>query len=246
MKNVFIISIIRVLVLSGFGATALNTNKEILVIEPFNYETTFDVGRDYTHTVLVEVGTGSWCYWCQFTNAVIYDIYTNGDYNFEYVELVDSNPIADQRINDYNIYGFPTSWFDGGYEVVVGGYDTWSEYTSKMDICGARSVPDIYAEMTVAWLENEKINVDISIQNNESYQYDGHIRAYIVEITSRWKDYAGADYHHGFLDFAFDEDITIPAGETYSDSNTWDGSSWNNPDITMDNIQVILAVFNSE
>lgn len=246
MKKVISICIIGFFILSSFGAVALNNDIEYLDLKNLNLDKTGDQDRDYTHKVLVEIGTGSWCYWCQFTNAVMHDIYTNGDYNFEYVELVDSNPIADQRIDDYNIYGFPTSWFDGGYEVVVGGYDTWSEYTSKMDSCGARTVPDIHAEMSVLWIEDEQIEVDISIQNNETSTYTGHIRAYAVEIVSRWKDYANEDYHHSLLDFVFDQDISIPAGDTYTDSTIWDGSSWNNPDITMENTKVTLAVFNSE
>ncbi len=246
MRKILSICIIGVFILSGFGAAALNNDNEKLDLETFNLEKTGDIGRDYTHKVLAEVGTGSWCYWCQFTNAAMYDIYTNGDYNFEYVELVDTNPIAQQRIDEFNIAGYPTTWFDGGYGVVVGGYDTWTEYTTKMDSCGARSVPDICADMRVFWLEDEQIDVDISIQNNESTSYSGHIRAYVVEIVSRWKDYASADYHHGFLDFAFNQDISIPAGETFTASTIWDGSSWNDPDLTMDNIMVILAVFNSE
>jgi len=246
MRKFLPILVVVFIVLSGFCAVALNIEKENINLDYYTYKNTGVGERDYTHTVLVEVGTGTWCYWCQFTNAVLHDIYINGDYDFEYVELVDSNPLADQRINQYNIVGYPTSWFDGGYEVLVGGYDTWTEYTSKMDNCGARTVPDICADLRVFWLDDEKIDVDISIQNNETSVYTGHIRAYVVEIVSRWKDYAGEDYNHGFLDYAFDQDITIPAGETYEDSTIWDGSSWDNPDLTMDNIQVVLAVFNSE
>ena len=246
MKKILLLCIIGVLILNGFGAVALKSDRETTNFEDFSHETTGGKGSDYTHTVLVEVGTGSWCYWCQFTNAVLHDIYTNGDYDFEYVELVDSNPLADQRIGQYNIAGYPTSWFDGGYEVVLGGYDTWSPYTTAMDSCGARSVPDIHAELRVMGLENEQIDVIVSIKNNETSKYTGHIRAYVVEIISRWIDSGGKDYNHGFLDYAFDEDISISAGETYTDRTVWDGSSWNNPDITMDNIMVVLAVFNSE
>jgi hypothetical protein len=246
MNKIFIICIIGFLVLSGINAVAFDDKNGNNEFDKQYIKKTTSSERDYTHKVLVEVGTGSWCYWCQFTNAVMHDIYENGDYNFEYVELVDSNPIAVNRINDFNIAGYPTSWFDGGYGVVIGGYDTWSEYTSQMDSCGARAVPDINAELKVNWLEDEQIKVDISIKNNESSTYSGHIRAYIVEIVSRWKDYANADYHHSLLDFAFDEDISISGDDTYSDSTIWDGSSWDNPDLTMDNIMVILGVFNSE
>jgi hypothetical protein len=246
MKKIIAILIIGIFIFSSIGATALSQSSEKIKLEKQSSKKTSDIGRDYTHTVLVEVGTGSWCYWCQFTNAVMHDIYTNGDYDFEYVELVDSNPIADQRINEYNIAGYPTSWFDGGYGVVVGGYDTWDQYTAQMDNCGARSVPDIHAELRVLWPEEEKVQVEISIKNNETSTYTGYIRAYIVEIVSRWKDNGNQDYHHGFLDFAFDEDISIPGEGTYTDSTIWDGSSWDNPDIEMENIMVVLGVFNSE
>jgi len=99
MKKVISICIIGFLFLSSFGAVALNNDIENPDLKNLNLGKTYDQGRDYTHKVLVEIGTGSWCYWCQFTNAVMHDIYTNGDYNFEYVELVDTNPIADQRID---------------------------------------------------------------------------------------------------------------------------------------------------
>ncbi|KYK23709.1 hypothetical protein AYK21_02190 [Thermoplasmatales archaeon SG8-52-2] len=246
MNKIFVICIVGFLILSGINAVAFNEDKLNNNIEKQLYEKATGAERGYTHTVLAEVGTGSWCYWCQFTNAVLHDIYTNGDYNFEYVELVDSNPLAVERINDFNIAGYPTTWFDGGYGVTLGGYDTWDEYTTQMDLCGERPVPDIHAEMRVFWIEDEQIKVDISIQNNETTTYNGHIRAYIVENVSRWIDSGGKDYNHGFLDFAFDEDISIPGEEIFSDSTTWDGSSWNDPDLTMDNIMVILGVFNSE
>jgi hypothetical protein len=108
--------------------------------------------RDYTHTVLVEVGTGSWCYWCQFTNAAMHDIYSSGLYDFEYVELVDSNPIAVERIDEFNQYYYPTTFVDGGEEVMTGGSSDLGDYTSMMDISGARTVSNIDASMNVLWL----------------------------------------------------------------------------------------------
>ncbi|HEC82848.1 MAG TPA: hypothetical protein ENI53_03070 [Thermoplasmatales archaeon] len=202
---------------------------------------------DYTHTVMVEVGTATWCPYCHYTNLVMHGIYSSGNYDFEYAEMVtDKNSVAYQRMNqDYNQHYYPTSFFDGGYEILVGGYQNWAPYTSRLNSSGARTVPDIYASMNVLWLGNAQINVDIDIQNNDTTQYDGHIRAFVVEITSRWNDYYGDPYHHGFLGFAFDQDITIPAGSTFSASTIWDGASAGYPDIVMSNIQVILVVYNA-
>ncbi len=50
------------------------------------------------------------------------------------------------------------------------------------------------------------------------------LRVYIIELQStKWKDYNGNWYYHAFLDFAFNQAITISAGETYTDSTIWDG-----------------------
>ena len=53
------------------------------------------------------------------------------DPEFYYVSLVeDENPKAKQRLEDnYNIYGFPTTFLDGGYELILGS----SDFESKFD-----------------------------------------------------------------------------------------------------------------
>ena len=61
-----------------------------------------------------------------------------------------------------------------------------------------------------------------------------------------WKDYNGNWYNHAFLDFAFNEAMTIPTGGTHTDNTVWDGAAHGYADITSENIQVILAVFNND
>ena len=70
--------------------------------------------------------------------------------------------------------------------------------------------------------------------------YTGHLRVYVVEPVSRWKDNNGEPYHFGFLGFAFDDDISIDSQDTLQKSLTWNG------DVTKENVMVIAVVSNSE
>ena len=211
----------------------------------------------YTHTVLVEVGTAQWCPPCHYWNNNIYTAYNSGLYDFEYVEMIvrdHSDGILNmdaykRMINNYGIAAYPTSVFDGDYLRLEGNYP--AQLPGLLNTCGNRAVADLEADMIVYWFGNATINVNINIQNNEATQYNGHIRAYIVEITSRYDTVYGADYHNGFLAYAFDKDISINSGDIYTDATTWNGNDHADNhgddfgDIALDNVKVILAVFDN-
>jgi len=209
----------------------------------------------YTHTVLIEIGTAQWCGHCHPWNTFMYNTYNGGSYDFEYVMMImqdfnykNLNLNASNRMFiDYGITYVPTSYMDGNFQNIEGNEPT--EFPGKIDTCGNRAVADINAEMILTWIADATFSVDISIQNNEISQYNGHIRAYVTEIVSRYDTSGGNPYNFGFLDYAFNQDITINPGEIYSDSATWNGNDHsdlfgnNFGDITKDNIKVILGVF---
>ena len=203
--------------------------------------------KSYTHTVMVEVGTATWCPYCHYTNQVMHAIYSSGQYDFEYAEMVtDKNTQAYNRMTqDYNQHYYPTSFFDGGHGIVVGGYQTWTPYTDALNSSGARNVPDIEANISALWLGNATINVSATIQNNEDSLYSGRARIFIIEIESRWNDYYGEKYHNAFLGFAINQNITIPAHSAISLNTIWNGTSAGYGNLTMNNTKVILAVYNS-
>gem|GEM_PF-4514394 len=213
-----------------------------------------------THTVLAEDGTATWCYYCQFAAGALKEIDEDGLYDFYYVSHVDDmNVHSAQRLNpgEYNIYGFPTVYFDGGYIVEVGAGSIPSAkaaYIADINACGSRAVPDIEATLDVVWTGDAVMDISISVQNNEATTYDGHLRVFVSEIISSlgWYDYAGHLYHYPFLDYAFNEDISIPAGDVWSSSTSWvgtahnDGHGHNFGGITVDNVIVTAAVYNAE
>ena len=209
----------------------------------------------YSHTVFVEIATSQNCKKCHDWNQYIHEAYSSGDYDFVYVEMIQydhDGRVLNEKAHDwainYNIFGYPTSIFDGDYKRIVGNESI--QIPDVLDACGNRDVKDITANMIVSWLGDATFTVNITIQNNEETQYNGYIRACITEIESRYDTYYGDPFHFGFLDYAFDKYISIDPGSVYIDNVTWNGnehqdSHGNNfSDITPGNIQITMGVFN--
>jgi len=210
--------------------------------------------QNYSHTVFVGVATSQNCAPCHTWNQHLHDAYISGLYDFEYVEMIEfdhNGAVLNEKAHDwasgYGIGSYPTSIFDRDYQRIIGNHP--EELPGALDTCGNREVADIAANMTVSWLGNATIEVNITIQNNEETQYDGRILAFITEIISRYDTDGGDPYHFGFLDFAFDKNISIGSGCEYTDSTVWNGNDHGDAhgddfgDITKGNIQVTMIVF---
>jgi hypothetical protein len=211
--------------------------------------------QNYSHTVFVGVATSQNCAPCHSWNQNLHDAYISGEYDFEYAEMIgfdhDGHALIQKArdwANSYGIGAYPTSILDGDYQRIVGNHP--DQLPATLDACGNRAVVNITANMNISWLGNATINVDIVIQNNEGMQYNGYIRAFITEIVSRYDTDGGDPYHFGFLDYAFDTDISIDGGSVYSNSMFWNGNEHEDEhgddfgDIAPNNIQVTMAVYN--
>ena len=233
---------VGIFVLSGLGASAIQSNNEKNEQIPQSNSGP----RDYTHTVLVEVGTATWCSSCPASNTAWHSIYESGEYDFEYTELVyDMNSVANTRFSQFNPKYVPTSYWDGGKYALPG--TNQGTFTSYLDASGGRTVPDLVSTLSVDWLGSAEIEINYSVYNNDGSAYPGKIRIYVIELESTlWDDYNGNPYYHAFLDFAENKNINIPAGDSISDIITWDGAAAGYPGISKNNIQVILAVFDDE
>ena len=245
MRKFLPILVVGILVLSGLGAVAINIEKESNAKQIDNE----NIGdpKDYTHTVFIEVGTATWCPSCPASNTAWHSIYGGGQYDFEYTEMViDKNSKANARMqNDYNLYWVPTSYFDGGQFVEPG--TNYNIFYNNLDSCGARSVPDLDASLSALWLGDAKIEISLSIENNDNNDYPGTLRVYVIELESTlWNDWSGNPYWHAFLDFPWNQAIDIDSGDTFEDSKVWDGAAAGYPNIEPDNLQVILAVFDDQ
>lgn len=118
-----------------------------------------------------------------------------------------------------------------------------------------RPVNDLDVAVTAEWVGDATMDIDVSVRNNEATGYGGHIRVYVTETVSSmgWNDTWNPPrpYTNTFLDYAFNEDITIDAGGTWSGSTTWvgydhdDGHGNDFGIITPNNVTVFAAVFDS-
>jgi hypothetical protein len=280
MKKILPLIIIGVLVISGFGTIAIKNNQN-LQLKTTKTITQIGGERDFTHTVLGEFGTATWCGYCKYGHTALKNLYADESQQFYYISMVgDKNNNAYNRIkNDYNLYGYPTVWWDGGYDVDVGAGSTegaMSTYNSSINLCGSKSVNDIDLSLDVEWLgpdnpnptdgstdipienclswTNSEMMISVSVTNNEGSTYGGTLRTFVTEVESSmgWLDTFGNPYTFSFLDFAFEEDLSINSGQTWEDDTYWDGKDFNDgygndfSEITQENIMVIAAVFDDE
>jgi hypothetical protein len=212
--------------------------------------------KGFTHTMFAELGTELPCPNCHVAREALHKIYTSNDYPFYYVSLVDFvDTAAIDRIDEYNLCGYPTVWFDGGYRVQVGGLaEDEAFYRQDLTDCGARSVPDIDVNLTATWFGNAQIDITVKVINHESTSYNGYIRVYVTEVESTmgWNDTMGHPYTFPLLDYAFNQDIIVASNGTWTDSVLWDGHDHTDAqghdfgDIQFGNLEVIAAVFNSQ
>jgi hypothetical protein len=203
------------------------------------------IGR--AHTVLAELGTATTCPYCpsheQYLKQVVGD--------WELVSLTCSHynpanghtPATVARLIELGMGGYPNSFWDGGYRSVLGGQSSVTNLQNAYDACAARSVADVDLDLVVTWLGSAQIKIDVDVTNNEGSTYNGHIHAYILEITSRWLNNAGHPFPNALLDLVFNQDINVVSSGTWSDTITWDGASHGFGDIEEDNILVVASVF---
>jgi glutaredoxin len=245
MKKFLILVVIGTLIIGGFGAGALN-----VVEESTNIDNNVNSVERATHTVLGEYGTATWCPYCKFAHGALKELYAEDQLDFYYVSLVtDKNSKANARAKEYNVSGIPALWWDGGYKVNIGAGSisaAKADYKTSINSCGKRAVKDVDIGLTAIWIGGTKMWVDVTVTNYEADTYGGTIRVYITEkVSSRgWKDKGGQLYTFPFLDWAFNEPLSIDAGDSWINSTTWDGSTHGYPTVTRENIMIIAAAFN--
>lgn len=199
--------------------------------------------EDLEHFVLVEEATATWCNNCPKVSEILHELYTSGTTNFYYVSMIQDykTKAEDRLVQDYNIYGYPTVYIDGGYDVLTGtDYDS-SFLDEKISNAENRDVPEIAVNVTTNIDEsNNEIDVEILIDNYESETYTGRLKVYLTEKISV-ANYDGNPYHFGFLDFIADEEVSITSSSQKKVTKSYDIS-----DIDVDNLMIIAVVFNSE
>ena len=259
MKKLLLSLIFGILIISVIGANAIFLYNENIdsIDQNINFEK--NEKKAYSHFVLIGVATSQNCYPCDYMNSFIYSLYNNETHDFHYVDMIVYDKVgnilnswADYWAKRYNIYKQPTLVFDGGYRKHT-GYQSLDNIPAYIDQCGNRDVWDITADMTVLWLGDATMQIDINIENNENEDYSFYLRTFVTEENSRYKTYFNNIYHYGFLDFAiFSNSLSIPAGGSYSISEIWNGNEHEDGNgndfgnINKNNIKIITGIYRGD
>jgi hypothetical protein len=196
------------------------------------------------HTVFIEEATADWCINCPNIGKIIDSLYESHQYNFYYVELInDSTSDTTTRLwDDYNIYGFPTVFVDGGYNILVGGSKTEADIAQAITAAQQRTVPKIKVTVTAQYKNTtQEVTVSTLVENKGNTTYNGQLKLYLTEIISPIVDYDSKNYHFGFLEYLENDPVSIPAQENFSSSKTKNVSAYN-----YENLMIIAVVFNAE
>ena len=239
----FFVGIIMILILIVPIAGASN----ILLNNP-KKETTSDTSNvEFTHKVFVEYGTMTTCPYCVTASSQLNSIYNSGDQDFDYVTLVwnKANKNVRTRLKDLGVTSVPDVYFDGKFKHIIGAQDDETPYREKINISGARVVPDIDMGMSVIWKMGGTLKITVTINNKEAETYSGRLRVYITEKVSRWDDNGGTPFKYAAIDIPVNKTMSLTAGTT-TYKMTWLG--WINGfgDIKKDNIKVMATLFDAD
>lgn len=173
-----------------------------------NFAFSQQVPRD---KVVVEIGTGTWCYYCPGAAMGADDLVANGK-DVAIVEYhgggVDPfiNEYSSARIAYYGVTGYPTAYFDGG-NAVVGGNHTNSMYATYLTKYNQRiNIPSSFTiDMAGSKSGPQSYQVAVTVNQVDAMTYDNLVLHFVVtesEIPYNWQ---------GMTDVNFVERLMIPS-----------------------------------
>jgi hypothetical protein len=181
------------------------------------------------------------CLECPKIAAMVDELYDTGDYPFYYVTLPQKNEKALARITEYNTWAYPTIYFDGGYDLIIGSNTQKSIIVDKILSSTTRKHLNLSVIVTAERKENsDEMILEVLIRNNERQLYSGQLRIYLTEIVSTTEQ-GNAPTRFALLDFLINEEIQVPAKDNTSLTKIVDIS-----DFDAENLMIFAVVFNTE
>ncbi len=143
-----------------------------------------DIDRE---TVLLEIGTGTWCGYCPGAAMGADELYENGkDVSVIEYHAGDNYAINDgvNRVNYYAISSFPTSVFDGNFRH-EGGSTTGSIYNQMLPLYeDAIALPSAYG-IDFELSENSELDYELSVTVQNEYGFeDDNLKLFAVLTES--------------------------------------------------------------
>lgn len=181
------------------------------------------------------------CSECPKIAAMVDELYNSGDYPFYYVTLPEENDRAAARIKEYNVWGFPTIYIDGGYDLIVGSTVQKSTISGKILAAAARQHANLSVKVTAELKDNSsEITLRVIIYNPENQVYTGQLRVYLTEIVST-AGQGNAPTRFSLITFLINEEVEVLAEDTTTLTRIDDISAYD-----AENLMIFAVVFNAE
>lgn len=143
--------------------------------------------------VVLEIGTGTWCYYCPGAAMGADDLIENG-HDVAVVEYHNGDPFANtysnSRISYYGISGFPTAFFDGVLEK-VGGSNNQSMYPQYLPLYNQRKAINSSFTLDVSGIGyGDTYEVNVVAEKVASYNNDNlivHVALTESHIPYNWQ-----------------------------------------------------------
>jgi hypothetical protein len=82
--------------------------------------------------------------------------------------IIDQVDLASDYLNSfYDLTFVPTCYFDGGQQVLVGGYSSQAYYTSRINTCAQREVADLDLSIETTWLGEASLEITVNLTCNQ-------------------------------------------------------------------------------
>jgi hypothetical protein len=191
------------------------------------------------HMVIGELFVTTRCPYCAVAESDLKNLEeSRGDFYF--VTMV-----ADVNEDAYNRYmeiskqqGTPDTEFDGGRRGELGAVDT-TNYVNDIEYCKNSDVKDVRISGDASVVDSNHLSVRASV-SVPGGTFNGHIRVFVIEKTSRYMNVNNEPIPNAFLGYAINEDLTTSSGNPYSRTVTWEGDYGD-----ASNIAIIIAVYDS-
>ena len=152
--------------------------------------------------VVLEIGTGTWCYFCPGAAMGAEDLIEAG-YDVAVIEYHNGDDyttsMSNSRLIDYyNVPGLPTSYFDGVL-TFSGGYHDYSLYDTYLPLYEERiAIPSPFELIAdIEEMGNDNFNVSVTVTDLDNYQ-STNLKLHIVltesNILEDWQGQTELDY----------------------------------------------------
>ena len=197
------------------------------------------------HNVFVEDGTASWCSNCPSVSKTLEELEGDSSLHFYFISLIeDFGTVAKNRLtNDYNYYGLPTVYVDGGFSVLLGGVPPQSKdnFSNAIKQAQNRDAPTLLLVVNATYDNaTNKTATTITVTNYNPSNYVGRLRVFLAERISSEADHDGNPYHHGLVAIIVNENLSIPSGNTFTKTYPIDTTG-----LDIENLELYGVVFNN-